>query len=490
MSVPVSAGDVGGFSDLDFEWSGAQSDWMSALARHYEELQNRWPGERLIVVFDIDGTILDMRHLVRWVLLAYDRAHGTEHFRGLQAELIHVHENQVERFLQDWPLPDKEAARVLSFYRENAWSDEAILASHQPYRGVLDVIRWFQIQPSTEVGLNTGRPENMRDVTLESLNRLGAEYRVRFRSHLLHMPPAASLDGIPAAKVDGLNYFRKLGYRVAAVVDNEPENIEAMARADRDGDILFLHADTIFESKQSGTPRAIHGRFYDITNLVSRERLPRRVQFVWHAVNTRSALERFLTSGIEWGEVDVRRDPWGRIVVRRESFEQTPWAKAETLLLLEDCLREFQRNGRSIKLDLKEGEIFGQVEELAARAGFDDARLWFNAPAHVLGEQGFRRLAASHPRAVIQCPVDFLTPLILSMPGKARDILAALSAWGITRFSLSWQGEDVRFAIKQIEAWGWQVNVYDVPNLEAFLQAALLLPRSLTSNFNFSKWSW
>ena len=35
-----------------------------------------------------------------------------------------------------------------------------------------------------------------------------------------------------------------------------------------------------------------------------------------------------------------------------------------------------------------------------------------------------------------------------------------------------------------------QVNIYDVPNLEAFLQAALIMPRSLTSDFNFPKWSY
>jgi hypothetical protein len=31
-------------------------------------------------------------------------------------------------------------------------------------------------------------------------------------------------------------------------------------------------------------------------------------------------------------------------------------------------------------------------------------------------------------------------------------------------------------------------NIYNVPDLEAFLQAALLLPRSITSYFNFPKW--
>jgi hypothetical protein len=32
------------------------------------------------------------------------------------------------------------------------------------------------------------------------------------------------------------------------------------------------------------------------------------------------------------------------------------------------------------------------------------------------------------------------------------------------------------------------VNISNVPDLEAFLQAALMLPKSITSFFNFPKW--
>ena len=58
-----------------------------------------------MIVFDIDGTILDMRYMVRWVLLAYDRGHGTSYFHGLNVEDIQVHENQLDRFLEEWSFP-------------------------------------------------------------------------------------------------------------------------------------------------------------------------------------------------------------------------------------------------------------------------------------------------------------------------------------------------------------------------------------------------
>ena len=39
-----------------------------------------------------------------------------------------------------------------------------------------------------------------------------------------------------------------------------------------------------------------------------------------------------------------------------------------------------------------------------------------------------------------------------------------------------------------MDQWGFDVNIYDVPDLESFLQAVLLMPRSITSDFNFPKW--
>jgi hypothetical protein len=43
----------------------------------------------------------------------------------------------------------------------------------RPYPGALEVIRWFQLQESTFLGLNTSRPERLRADTLHSLNALG-----------------------------------------------------------------------------------------------------------------------------------------------------------------------------------------------------------------------------------------------------------------------------------------------------------------------------
>ncbi len=212
-------------------------DWMRRLADHYARFRQDYPDDRLLIVFDIDGTILDLRHMVRHVLLDYDRAHGSDFFHGLGVEEVDVHENRVEEFLTARALPAQTRERVLSWYLERRWQPESVLAAHRPYRGVLEVIRWFQLQPETFVGLNTGRPERLRDETLRSLNALGREYRVEFRSDLLAMNAAGGEDDVIESKVAGLRRFADAGYRTFAVVDNEPAVIAALADTDVSGEI-------------------------------------------------------------------------------------------------------------------------------------------------------------------------------------------------------------------------------------------------------------
>jgi hypothetical protein len=55
-----------------------------------------------------------------------------------------------------------------------------------------------------------------------------------------------------------------------------------MAEADPAGEILFLHACTLYESARMPTPRTVSGEAYDITALVSEREVPQHVQMVWH----------------------------------------------------------------------------------------------------------------------------------------------------------------------------------------------------------------
>jgi hypothetical protein len=179
------------------------SDWIRELAAHHKRTRERYPKDDLLVAFDIGGTILDMRHMVCWVLLDFDRNHDSDYFYGLQPEDLTTYEHQVGAFLRQRGLYHCERERILEWYYEHRSSPEAILASHSPHQGVMDVIRWLQSQPRTHVGLNTGLPESMRQETLRSLNALGQEYGVVFSNDLLVMIPPGWDLGAPCAKAEG-----------------------------------------------------------------------------------------------------------------------------------------------------------------------------------------------------------------------------------------------------------------------------------------------
>jgi hypothetical protein len=235
----------------------------------------------------------------------------------------------------------------------------------------------------------------------------------------------------------------------------------------------------------------VSGEAYDITALVSERELPQHVQMVWHGVNDEWNLRQFLTSPVTWGECDLRVDPLGRLVLRHDPFDDTPWRAEEQLLRLSKLIDALREHDRGLKLDLKQSDS----ETLQAALGLIDGRLpedrlWFNATIESLGEPGFRELAANYPTAIRQCPIDFLAPLVFSAPGRAKELLDMLRGWGVNRFSIAWGTPHTRRLFDQLERWGHDMNIYAVPDLAAFLQAALLLPRSLTADFNFPHWHY
>ena len=76
------------------------SNWMRKLASHYGRMRTKYPNDRLIVLFDIDGTIVDLRHMVLRLLREYDQRRGTSHFRGLGLFDIIYNTPDLESFLK------------------------------------------------------------------------------------------------------------------------------------------------------------------------------------------------------------------------------------------------------------------------------------------------------------------------------------------------------------------------------------------------------
>jgi len=465
---------------------------MRSLALHHQRMREKHPEEDLLILFDIDGTIVDVRYKIYYLLRAYDRAHGTLFFQGLRPEDVTCHENQLEDFLRAAHCPRTQVPRIIEWYLRHRSNPSAVMAAHRPYRGVMEVIRWFQIQPRTHVGINTGTPEAYREETLRMMNEIGKAYMVRFPSELLYMNPRGWEEGVRESKVEGVRYFRQRGYRVIAVVDNVPEYLEAIAEIDEEGEILLLRAEMILKTARSlPLANVAAGEEYDITELIEEKDLPRHVQFVWHGINDEVNLRQFLSSRIQWAEFDVRLDEEGNMILRHDSIEERPPEVGEKLLQLEDVLDRLAPFGKGVKLDFKEGgRLVEEVTALVRSKSWPVERLWLNGDIPTLGEEGIRKLARSFPGAVIQCPVDFLAGLVRVLPEHGRQLLEMLRSWGVTRFSVSWQVYKLPEFVERVIGWGYEVNIYNVPDLEGFLKAVLLQPTSITSDFNFPKWHY
>ncbi|MEE9179199.1 MAG: hypothetical protein V3U46_12300, partial [Acidimicrobiia bacterium] len=181
---------------------------MKTLADCFLEVGAQYPGEPRMLVSDIDGTIIDMRYLVLSVLQSYDEERGTAYFTRLRPSDVTVHENQIEQLLERLAVPASERSAVVDWYLERRWEEDTILATHRPFPGVFPMIRWFQLQPNTSVGLLSGRPEKLREVTLQSLNRLGDTHRVHFSDELLIMNPGEWDKDVEAIKIAGLQRFQ------------------------------------------------------------------------------------------------------------------------------------------------------------------------------------------------------------------------------------------------------------------------------------------
>lgn len=454
--------------------------WMKMLSEHYEFSKINCPGKRLLIVFDIDGTILDMRYIIQYALKTFDASNGTNYFKTLEWMEIDFHEEEIDLILERHSIPEMHRETIKNQYWNLLLSAASTVEAHRPFQGVLDVIRWFQLQPDTFVGLNTGRPESLRRDTLAGLNELGKRFNVSFSNELLFMRPDEWKYGIKEIKAAGIRYFREMGFRVFAFIDNEPENLQAVSDIDPGNEILLLHADTIFKSTRTAVPeRAVRGHHYNVGELVSPETLPRHIQLVWRCNYNRESLAAFIGSNIHWVEIDLDK---------ALQSEQS----GDGYLSFFECLDFIITAGKFVKFNV-EGNIliFERALEIAALYGLTDEMLWLKlGDAHVLRGNCLKRLRMTYPKAIIEYDIDFLARPVLDEPDEAKEILTSMGNAGINRFSLTRGKQAWRRIAGDVAKWGFDIHIDTITSFNGFLQTALLTPRSMTLSFGFDGWRY
>jgi hypothetical protein len=253
-------------------------------------------------------------------------------------------------------------------------------------------------------------------------------------------------------------------------------------------DMLLLHADTFFDSSSLNNLEKKNNLF-DLTELIPEHQVPEQIEFVWHGVDDEPTLRRFLVSTVRWAELHVRIDIKGEgLIVRRKRFAELPPAPGENFNRLEDFLYILGGAGKGVKLDLKDPGLTNRVLGLLKDLGFEDERIWITINTEEVDRGGLKLIMAEFPKAIKQFPVDNLASMMNDAPERAHEYLDTLSCSGIDRFSVDWKTQNCRRIIIQLQHWGFDINIYNVPDLESFLQASLLLPKSITSYFNFPKW--
>jgi hypothetical protein len=255
-----------------------------------------------------------------------------------------------------------------------------------------------------------------------------------------------------------------------------------------------LAGPTLHERRRSASSGSSARRHHYGDPLIGEADLPDRVELVWHGVNDRANLRHFLASPVRWGECDVRRDPQGRLALRHDPFRDAvaspPVGRPAGPLLADEFLRAALGAGKGVKLDIKEPDIADELLDLVGHSGAAGHDLWFNGRVDVLGRDAFRRLRRAWPAATVQCPIDALAPVIVAAPAQARAELDDLAACGIDRFSLAWGTGPTALLLDHLDRWGHAVNLYAVEDLDQFLRAVMLLPRSVTADFNFPEWHY
>jgi phosphoglycolate phosphatase-like HAD superfamily hydrolase len=223
-------------------------DWTRVLLNHHERSLARFRGQRLLVLFDVDDTFLDMRLAVASLLRAYDDAHGSAHFTALDPRMLDPFGRGVEMLLEQCHVPASEQPQVLAWYQQQRRSGDIARLAHAPFEGLLALAGWLHRQPGTAVGINSARPEFLRQDTLRCLNTLAAGTDLHFVDELAWFTPHGWRDDVGASKLAAIAQAERRGERVIAMIDSNLDVLVALAENDYSDDRLLLHSTDLLQA--------------------------------------------------------------------------------------------------------------------------------------------------------------------------------------------------------------------------------------------------
>ena len=87
--------------------------WMRDLASRYERARAIHPNDRLIILFDVDGTVVFLRYMMLSLLREYDRIHDSSYFCRLGYRVVVFVDNEPENLAAVSAMEDSDEIMLL-----------------------------------------------------------------------------------------------------------------------------------------------------------------------------------------------------------------------------------------------------------------------------------------------------------------------------------------------------------------------------------------
>ncbi len=451
-------------------------DGLIELVAHTERMRRDHPEDELLVLFDVDGTLLDLRIGLLDLLTGHDRSRGTELFQGLELSDLEPDEAGLRRLFDRLDIPHADRDELLMRFERLSWSPRAVLGAHQPFAGMLEVLRWFKHQPHVHVAANTSRGEDRREETEQALATLGAHYGVRLSADFLHLASPEPGEATAAAKVRGVEHFRRQGFRVVAVVDDNVHQLQAIGEALADPGLKLVHAAGLVRSLPS-SPAPGGGSAQ-----------PARV--VWRGLESVEDLGHFLGSSIGWAEIVLEKSASGMLMVAPRERRAGLRPGHPAALALEELLGAFAQCDKGLRLVFRSGSggLVSRVLHTLRQSSFPDRLVSFLASPEAVQEAGFAKLREGIPTATRIAQVSWMSELCALSPDLAAEQFRRLVEWGVTRASVDWSDPRRAELCEQAREAGLEIDLDAGGRISDYFQAASDQPMSVVSDFGCRTW--
>ncbi|QDU84286.1 hypothetical protein Pla163_13930 [Planctomycetes bacterium Pla163] len=441
--------------------------WLERLSAHVERRRRAQPDAELAVLIDVDGSILDLRPGLAALLFDWDARRGTSYFDGLEAGEIQTGEAGLRRLFERRGLDHAARAELLVECERFAWSPEAVIGAHQPCLGMLEVLRWMQMQPRVFVVLNSSRSQTRRDETLQALRTLCRHYGMGLAEDRVRLNPFGDgSDGV-RSKLAGIEHFKSRGLVPIAVVDDDTEALVQIDRHLAGDDVLCLLAEPFGRPTTALTPRVC------VTE--EGENVPvDAVSILWDGLATMDDLELFGAANVPWAQATIVRDTCGQL-----STVPVDGPGLE----FEELIGAFAQLGRGLRLSFEEPAAASRALGSIGLLRFPWERVSVRLRSDQLTDQWFERLDPYSAQVAIAVDGAFLAPLCSLAPDLVASALLRLREKGVARIVLPSGAVELAALAPLVRASGLELELATSGGIAPYVDAVLVGPEAVSTGF-------